>query len=78
MCLCFTAMRLPYFYMDDVVITGFSAERCGFPRMQHPQIQRDEVKPRDFEDSMILRSHLSYENKLLIYQNHVQKLKLKA
>ena len=27
---------MPYFHVDDVFLTGFSAERCGFPRKAHP------------------------------------------
>ena len=30
------AMRLPYLHVDDLYLTGFCAERCGFPRKKHP------------------------------------------
>ena len=29
-------MRMPYLHVDDLYLTGFCAERCGFPRQRHP------------------------------------------
>ena len=32
-CLLRECLRMPFFHIDDVFVTGFAAERCGFPRV---------------------------------------------
>ena len=37
-------MRLPLFHIEDVFLTGFCAERCGFPRKAYGHIHPEKAE----------------------------------
>lgn len=67
-CLYEQTRSLPFLHIDDVFVTGFCAEACGFMRVTHSQFSPGH---RNFED-------ITCHNILLHYQSSEEKLRIFA
>ena len=60
---CVTAFQLEYFHVEDMFLTGFCAERCGFPRIKHPGFSSGRMEVHEVNDDQILIHYMDDERK---------------
>ncbi|TRY79439.1 hypothetical protein TCAL_13673 [Tigriopus californicus] len=71
-CLVRQAMSLPFLHINDVFITGFCAEACGFPRVAHSQFSPGKKKLEDITCHHLLLHYQSPEARLKIFNKFVK------
>lgn len=56
-------MFLEYLHVEDSFLTGFCAERCGFPRVRHPGFSSGRMETSEVKDSQILVHYMDEQRK---------------
>lgn len=66
-CLHAQAFRLPFLHIDDVFLTGFCAEACGFLRITHSQFSPGHKSLDEITCHRILLHYQNANERLLIF-----------
>eukprot|EP00094_Tigriopus_californicus_P014204 TCALIF_13759-PA protein Name:"Similar to B3GALT1 Beta-1,3-galactosyltransferase 1 (Pongo pygmaeus)" AED:0.04 eAED:0.04 QI:0/0/0/1/1/1/2/0/272 len=67
-CLYEQTRRLPFLHIDDVFLTGFCAEACGFMRITHSQFSPGHKNFDEITCHQIVLHYQSVEERLRIFQ----------
>ena len=63
-CLFLESMRLPYFHIEDALVTGFAAERCKFERKSFPGFHSGKSKNVSSKADVIFQHYVKRNDKL--------------
>ena len=54
--------------MEDMFLTGFCAERCGFPRIRHPGFSSGRMEPNEVKDDQLLIHYMDVPRKKAMFE----------
>ena len=70
-CLLTEALKLPFFHLEDVLLTGFAAEACAIPRTHHEGFRHLPVKLRQIKATDLMVHYRDIRGKLEIYNSGI-------
>ena len=70
-CLYTEALKLPFFHLEDVLVTGFAAEACGIERRHHKGFRHLPVKLQRIKDTDIILHYRGLRGKANLYHSGI-------
>jgi beta-1,3-galactosyltransferase 1 len=72
-CLYEEALKLPFFHLEDVLVTGFAAEACGIERRHHEGFRHLPVKLKKIKATDIMLHYRDLKGKMELFMSKVLK-----
>ena len=72
-CLYMEGLKLPFFHLEDVLVTGFAAEACGIERRHHKGFRHLPVKLHKIKATDIMLHYRSLKGKAELYNSRILK-----
>lgn len=72
-CLYSEALKLPFFHLEDVLVTGFAGEACGIQRRHHNGFRHLPVKLHRIKSTDLMLHYLNFKAKATLFKAGILK-----